>query len=368
MRQKSAKQGMKTKRSSRAGKIKGIYRRGNTYWFCRMVDYRRTQVSLNTSDYAEAVVNATKIIDNPFLNDAEPLDQEIESFLAHKKRQNEYSPASVESKQYALTEFARFIAKRRVADISTADVERFYRTLQARVSESTAQGYVTTIRSFFNRMVELKKIRFNPVEGVNLARLDQKGRLLFCSPDVRDKLIVNAPNDAMKFVLYCGFHAGLRKNEIVEARPEWFDLERGSIHVRATDTFRPKDREARTIPLTREFQKFLKRYGMKSPFMLRPDVPHGDARYRYDFRRPWNDFMEAQDCDWVTPHVMRHTFASLLASKGVSIYKIALWLGDDVRVVQKHYAKLLPKDEDIESAFRPSRKALRRALTLKDCM
>ena len=66
--------------------------------------------------------------------------------------------------------------------------------------------------------------------------------------------------------------------------------------------------------------------------------------------------MKAQGLGWVTPHVMRHTFASLLASKGVSIYKIALWLGDDVRVVQKHYAKLLPKDEDIESAFRSERK------------
>jgi hypothetical protein len=48
---------------------------------------------------------------------------------------------------------------------------------------------------------------------------------------------------------------------------------------------------------------------------------------------------------------MRRTFASLLASKGASIYKIAQWLGDDIAVVQRHYAKLLPKDEDIEVAF-----------------
>jgi site-specific recombinase XerD len=267
-----------------------------------LVEGRRTQVSLKTSDYAEAVLNATKIIDHPSLNEAEPLQHEIESFLSHKERQNEYSPASVESKQYALSEFARFIGKRRVADISTADVERFYQSLQKRVTESTAQGYITTVRSFFNRMVELKKIRFNPVNGVNLARLDQKGRLLFCQPDLRDKLIASGPNDAMKFILYCGFHAGLRKNEIVEARAEWFDLQRGSIHVRATDTFRPKDQEARTIPLTREFQKFLKRYGLRSPFMLRPDVTHGAARYRYDSRRPWHDFMKEQRCDWVTPH------------------------------------------------------------------
>jgi hypothetical protein len=39
------------------------------------------------------------------------------------------------------------------------------------------------------------------------------------------------------------------------------------------------------------------------------------------------------------------------SSASVSIYKIAQLLGDDVRVVQKHYAKLLPKDADIEAAL-----------------
>jgi hypothetical protein len=48
---------------------------------------------------------------------------------------------------------------------------------------------------------------------------------------------------------------------------------------------------------------------------------------------------------------MRHTFASLLAIAGVSIFKIAQWLGDDVKVVERHYAHLLPQDSDIERAF-----------------
>src|SRR5205823_3145474 len=124
------------------------------------------------------------------------------------------------------------------AAIKTEDIERYYRHLQGRVSESTAQGYITTLRSFLNRQVELKRIRSNPVKGVKLARCDKKSRLLFCSREQRHELIKNAPNDEMKFILYCGFHAGLRKNEIIEARPDWFDLERGSLHVQATESFR----------------------------------------------------------------------------------------------------------------------------------
>jgi integrase len=186
---------------------------------------------------------------------------------------------------------------------------------------------------------------------VKLARLDTKGRSDFCTPALRDKLIAKCKREDLKFVLFCGFHAGMRKAEIIEARPDSFDLKNKSIRVRKTDTFRPKDREERPIPMTNAFKTFLKAYGLRSPFMLHPEIPHGRSRYRWDFRRPWTEYVAQQKCPWVTPHVMRHTFASLFASAGVSIYKIAEWLGDDMRVVQKHYAKLHPKDADIEAAF-----------------
>ena len=86
--------------------------------------------------------------------------------------------------------------------------------------------------------------------------------------------------------------------------------------------------------------------------MVHPEIPaRRKSVYRWDFGRPFDLYMEAQKVPWVTPHIMRHTFASLLASAGVSIYKIAKWLGDDVRTVQRHYAKLLPNDSEIERAF-----------------
>src|SRR4029453_10238023 len=231
----------KKRTPSRAGKIRGIYQRGNIFWFARMESGRRTQLSLGTSDYTEAVSKAAEILENPFLNESGPLDSEVVGVLNYKERQNEYSPASRESKQYALSQFAAFVNTRELAAIKTAEIERYYRHLQKRVSESTAQGYITTIRSFFNRQVELERIRSNPVKGVKLARLDQKSRLLFCSTEHRDKLIGNARSDEMKFILYSGFHAGLRKNEIIEARPDWLDLERGALHVPPTPSFLPKD-------------------------------------------------------------------------------------------------------------------------------
>jgi integrase len=316
-----------------------------------MVKGQRVQMSLGTSDYAEAVVKALEIRADPFLANADPLRSEIDAFINYKVQQNEYSQASAESKRYALKEFASFVRKADPATITPADVERFYQKLRSRVAESTAQGYITTLRSFFNRLQEMRKVRTNIVKLVKLARLDSNGRKQFCTPELRDRLIAKCKREDLKFVLFCGFHAGMRKAEIIEARPDWFDLKEGLIHVRKTETFRPKDRDERTIPMTKAFKAFLKTYRLRSPFMVQPDVPHGESRYRWDFRRPWTEYVSKHKCPWVTPHVARHTFASLLASAGVSIYKVAQWLGDDVRVVQQHYAKLLPKDADIEAAF-----------------
>src|SRR5439155_23224783 len=147
----------------------------------------------------------------------------------------------------------------------------------------------------------------------------------FCLETERDRLIKECQREDLSFVLLCGFHAGLRKNEIIEARPWWFDLSAGLLHVRATPTIKFKDREERTIPLTQQFQGFLSGYGLREPYMLRPEVKHGRNRYRYDFTRPFIEHAKSLGLERIgqtklTPHLMRHTFASLLVSGGVSLY------------------------------------------------
>ena len=46
---------------------------------------------------------------------------------------------------------------------------------------------------------------------------------------------------------------------------------------------------------------------------------------------------------------MRRSFASNLGSRGISIYKVARWLGDGVSVVEKSYGYLAPADRDIDA-------------------
>jgi integrase len=345
------------KSQSAGRKLPGIYARGGIFWFTYRLGGKKHFHSLGTGDYGEAVKKALEIRQKPELNPGQAFEREIDAFVAHKVASNEFSKHSAAVKPYALREFARACGKANPASVTTTDVMAFYKRLQARVQESTARSSLITLRSFFNWLMADGKMRQNPVNGVRLARVDEKGRQRFCTTEQRDRMIAEAPSDELRFILYCGFHAGMRKNEIAEARPEWFDLERGLVTIRATPTFRPKDRQERTVPLTRAFRAFLKEYGLPSPFMLRPEAKPNKSLYRVDFEQAFRRHAHKLDMPWLTLHVMRHTFASLLASAGVSIYKIAVWMGDDVAVVQKHYAKLSPDDGDIEKAFAPGESA-----------
>ncbi len=57
-----------------------------------------------------------------------------------------------------------------------------------------------------------------------------------------------------------------------------------------------------------------------------------------------------EDCQikWVTPHILRHTFASQRAIAGVSLYKISKWLGHSNYSTTQIYAHLQAGDEEID--------------------
>lgn len=358
--------------------LPGLYRRKNgIYWFAKQIGGVRKFRSLKTKDLQQAIKLA-RVLDTGKVATDSPIDKLIEPFLNHKKSLNRYTHASLDSKGPVLRKFAKFTNSLPIADIDETIIKAFYDLqIEEGLSSETAVSYVSTLRAFFRWAVRVQKlIPDNPCNDLHLARVSTKARKDFCKPELVENLIANCPRDDLKFILYAGFHAGMRKGEIVEARPFWFDLKNRQIHLRKHDGIQFKDQEERSIPMTTAFAAFLEQYGLRIPYLLHPEEKKGRSMYRYNFRRPFEDYMNScfecltcggfarntdscpkcqgkdlRCCNWITTHIMRHTFASLLASAGESIYDIAVWLGDDVRVVQKHYAKLLPVKRDLGVAF-----------------
>ncbi len=328
----------------------GLYHpRGRLVWMFRHWDGRRqVRESLKTRDEAEAIRRASEILRGPSRAASGDYETEIAHYLAEKKKADRLSARTRENRNYLLPRFFEEMGKTMVRDITKADAQKWYDAL--RIGEESRQTYCRWLKTFFKWLCDRGKLRDNPFAGVQMARARPQGRKRTLTKAQVATLIERAPTDELRFVLFCGFHAGMRKEEVIEARPEWFDLAAGHIHIDVTPTWIPKDRERRAVPISKAFGKFLKTYGRPSPYMLAPEVKSGRARYRYDFRRPYTEHLKACGIQ-CTFHDARRTFASLAISGGVSPYKVAKWLGDGIAVVERHYGHLVPEDGALDRVF-----------------
>jgi integrase len=155
------------------------------------------------------------------------------------------------------------------------------------------------LRRFYNWAKDPKRrlVKNYPIAAVELGRLGNKSRRSdpFCTKVQRDMLIAQAPDDDMRFVLYMGFQAGLRKLEIMEARRRWFHIDGDEryMEVRKAEgmflrpgekPFPIKDSVERDIPISKDFKAFLRDYLKPDltplDFVLRPEVMHRKSQYR----------------------------------------------------------------------------------------
>ena len=158
-------------------------------------------------------MEALAIRQTPELEPGAVYAHEIATLIAHEVACNEYSASRARAKIHALEELSASSGHPNPTAVTTADVTDLYRRLQARVAGSTAQGYLVTIRSFYNWLLAEKEVRSNPVKDVRMDRVDLKGRDKFCSAALRDKLVAECSRNDLKLTLFARFSRRIAETE-----------------------------------------------------------------------------------------------------------------------------------------------------------
>lgn len=323
-------------------KEKGLYARGGVWWYQPSMSggFRPKPISLQTADYPTAVQKKRDLVLVPVLDSSQTIHREIEVHLADMRKRLEggYARSTADMKLGVLKNFANSLPRgTRLADVQLKHVQNFYDETAVRCALPTAHKQWMDVRALFTWALAKKKVRTNPALGL----VEKPGgarkpkRVLFCPEALMDQLIDNCPDEDIKLFLMLGFHAGFRRNEIIHAVPSWFDLENGIINLHDTSWKEFNEtKRARSLPMRAELRTFLINYGLREPFMLRPEVSPGKGLYRVYMGTVYYQYMASQqwqgkNCLWVTPHVLRHTFASLLAQDGVEMWQIAAFMGID---------------------------------------
>jgi len=322
-------------------KLKGLWNRNGTYWMTDTLPvFGRVRISLKTQSLGEALRKRDAILANP---SAYLTPSDIEDFREYQADKG-VSERWQDECEWLLSRILNDTG-RGIRELTPADVAKW---LAARPAPSRV-SYARIIRGFGRWQAAHGRTDISILIPKERKPANVRKRFL-TAQEAASLIEAAAPDEDLSFAIYCGLHAGLRKGEIIAARPHWFDLDAGLLHVQNEADWKVKDRDARTIPLTTGFLAFLRSYGIRAPYMLKPDIAPGVSLYRWDFRARWNNLLRSTGIV-CTFHDLRRTFASHLVSKGVSIYKVAKWLGDGVAITEKVYGHLLPADDDINRAW-----------------
>jgi integrase len=185
----------------------------------------------------------------------------------------------------------------------------------------------------------------NPIDGVRPRKLPAHD-IRFLNPEQ-----IKAQLDAIKEepVLHAAvavlIYAGLRREEALWLTRDDVDRKAGLLRIRAKtidDQFwQPKTGRNRAVPIGTALAAVLDKFKSPGPRPWLLPSPEG-ARWDPDnFSHKLADENAKAKLPW-TCLDFRHTFGSMLAQRGVSLYKISAMMGNSPEICRRHYAALIP--------------------------
>lgn len=266
---------------------------------------------------------------------AAAFEQKIRLFLHFCRTEKGLAPNTIESYRRDLTCFGVFAKASPVGAISVSQLRSYLDHLRAtRLSNRSIARHVTTLRGFFGFLVEEGAINSNPAELLIAPKMGAPLPKYLDSSAV-DRLLVSPHEDgrvglrdrAMLALLYA---TGLRVSELIALRISDLDELEGTVRVIG------KGNKQRLVPVGRHALKSLERYLREQrPQLLKSRVsPYLfiTARGTRMTRQAFWKLIRAHGRSvgifrHLSPHVVRHTFATHLLEGGADLRSLQAMLG-----------------------------------------
>jgi len=265
-------------------------------------------------------------------------DGRIDAFLLHLAAERRLSPHTVEAYGHDLQMLAGFAAgrSRTPSGLARSDVEAFIRQLMAegRAPRSVAR-VVATVRAFYRYLVVGGHLADSPAADVRAPRgiralpkflTADEVEALLAAPDVTNPRGLR--DRAMIELLYA---TGLRVSELVSLKPADVNLQEGFL------TTVGKGRKERLVPIGDEAATWVRRYlqearptlvGRRTSSRLFVNARGGTALTRIGFWKVLRAYGAGLGlARRLSPHVLRHSFATHLLERGADLRAIQLMLG-----------------------------------------
>jgi len=269
------------------------------------------------------------IYEDPKLSFKDFTDQYLEWSKANK------TVKSHERDTYSVKVLSTFFIDT-LSSISTEGIEAYKAGRIEEVKPATVNRELACLRHMLNLAVRWGYLGSSPARGVNMLK-EPPGRLRYLTEEGIRRLLA-ACSSHLRPIVVAALTTGMRKGELLDLRWQNVNLKERRITLRGS-----KSNELRTIPVNDTLLSALK----KLPRHLTADYlfwnRHDEGRRYVDVGEAFENAMSRAKISDFRFHDIRHTFASHLAMRGVSLRAIAQLLGHKTLQMVMRYSHLSPE-------------------------
>lgn len=287
------------------------------------------------------------------------MERQLKHFFDFLENDKKLSENTLQSYKRDLKQFKNYLeaCELHYNKVKEDDIKDYIRELQegGKKASSISRG-IASIRSFYQFVLKNKKVKVDPTENIQSPKIEKRTPSVLTAKEV--ELLLDQPKDVDlkgirdKAMLEFAYATGMRVTEIISLNMEDVDLEEGYVTCKHGN-------KQRNIPLGNMSLKALKEYVEEArDILIKTEGEqalfvniNGSRLTRQGFWKIIKFYKEqAHITKDITPHVLRHSFATHLLQNGADLKAIQTMLGhSDISSTQVY---MQFQDEGLKNVYR----------------
>jgi integrase/recombinase XerC len=259
-------------------------------------------------------------------------------FLEHLRAEKNYSKHTLTSYTHDLREFYKFMIKEKMSELDKNHLRSYLAQMNAQgLSKRTVARRMAAMRTFFRFLVREGYVPKNPMQALKSPKQDKKLPMVLEEGEV-DRLL-EAPEDDLtgrrdKAILETLYSTGMRVSELVGLKLDRVDFIGGVCRVLG------KGAKERMCPIGDKALRSIRRYlesrekegfPPSGPvFLNHSQNKKGSGLTARSVERLLDRYIESTSRrQHISPHTLRHSFATHLLNRGADLKSVQELLGHE---------------------------------------
>lgn len=262
------------------------------------------------------------------------INKQIDNYITYISLERQLSSNTIDGYKRDLTDFFSYVNKN-YDKVSSSDISNYIKHISNDLSSKSVNRHIVSIRNYFKYLLKIEAIKSNPCDDIVGQKMPKTMPHVLSEDDINKLLNIelnNALDYRTKAMLELMYSSGLRVSELLNLNINDIDLESNIVKCFG------KGNKERIIPIDDIATKYLFEYINIFRNTLLKDKnsdilflnSRGDKMSRQGFFKILKELALKKGINKdISPHTIRHSFATHLLNHGADLRSIQTMLGHE---------------------------------------